>query len=174
MKRASTGRWELLRFETGQHGLNPVSRAFFDVYRCGSTRVAAGESGIRCRSTRVETDQNSLLWGLHSGNAVTNSRISNRVHTELKPHRPGSTRIDLHRNPCQFLMDSGSTVRQRNKFWSCSKCLHRFWFRIDIRIDPVLTALTRINPQCKTALILVVYCIVLYAMACDKVLHPGR
>jgi hypothetical protein len=34
---------------------------------------------------------------------VTNSRISNRVHTELKPHRTGSTRIDPHRNTCQFL-----------------------------------------------------------------------
>jgi hypothetical protein len=33
----------------------------------------------------------------------THSRISNRVHTELKPYRPGFTRIDPHRNPCQFL-----------------------------------------------------------------------
>jgi hypothetical protein len=50
----------------------------------------------------------------------------------------------------------------------------RFPFRIDIRIDPVLTALNRITPQCKTALTLVVYRIILLAMGCDKVLHPGR
>jgi hypothetical protein len=60
------------------------------------------------------------------------------------------------------------------KFWSCSKFLHGFQFRIDIHIDPVLTALTPINPQCKTALTLVVYRIVLVAMGFDKVLHPGR
>jgi hypothetical protein len=79
---------------------------------------------------------------MHFGNAVTHSRISDQVHTELKPHQPGSTRIDPHRNPCQFLMDSGSTIRQRKKFWSCSNFLLGFRLRIDIRIDPVLTTLT--------------------------------
>jgi hypothetical protein len=34
---------------------------------------------------------------------VTHSLISNRVHTVSKPYRPGFTRIDPHRNPCQFL-----------------------------------------------------------------------
>jgi hypothetical protein len=125
------------------NGSTRFHKLFFYVCRCRSTGVGAGESGIRCRSTRVEKGQNSLLWGLHSGNAVTQSRISKRVHTELKPYRPGSTRIDPHRNPCQFLMDSGSTIRRRKKFWSCSKFLHGFWFRSGIRIDPVLTALTR-------------------------------
>jgi hypothetical protein len=87
----------------------------------------------------------------------------------IKTYRPGSTRIDPHRNPCQFLMDSESTMRRRKKFWSCSKFLHGFRFRSGIRIYPVLTALIRINPQCKTALTLVVYCIVLHAMACIRV-----
>jgi hypothetical protein len=155
-------------------GLTQFHKLFFYVCRCGLTRVGAGESGIRCRSTRVEMGQNSLIWGLHSGNAVTHSWISNQVHTEFKPYRPGSTHIDPHRNPCQYLMDSGSTIWRRKKFWSCSKFLHGFQFRIDIRIDPVLTALTRINLQCTTALILVIYCIVLYAVGWDKVLHPGR
>ena len=41
--------------------------------------------------------------------------------------------------------------------------LHGFQLCIDIRIDPVLTALTGINLQCKTALTFVVYCIVLCA-----------
>jgi hypothetical protein len=31
-------------------------------------------------------------------------RILNWVHTELKPHRPDSTSVDRHRNPCQYLM----------------------------------------------------------------------
>jgi hypothetical protein len=144
----------------------------FYVCRCGSTRVSAGESGIRCKFTRVETSQNSLLLGLHSGKAVTHKWISNRVHTE---YRPGSTRIDPHCNPCQFLMDSESMMQRMKKFWSCSNFLHGFRFRSSIRIDPFLTVLTRfyrIDPQCKTALTLVVYCIVLPAMCCDKVLHP--
>jgi hypothetical protein len=34
---------------------------------------------------------------------VTHSRISNRVHTVSIPYRPCFTRIDPHRNPCQFL-----------------------------------------------------------------------
>jgi hypothetical protein len=34
---------------------------------------------------------------------VTHNRISNWVHTVLKSYRPGFTRIDPHRNPCQFL-----------------------------------------------------------------------
>jgi hypothetical protein len=53
-------------------------------------------------------------------------------------------------------------------FWSCSKFLHGFQFRIDTRIDPVLVALTRINPQRNTALTLFVYCIVLHATDFDK------
>jgi hypothetical protein len=125
--------------------------------RNGSTRVwpsftkfsfmfaAAGRQGlVRVKQElQVETGQNSLLWGLHSGNAVTHSQISNRVHTELKPYRPSSTRIDPHCNLCQFLMDSVSTIRRRKKFWSCSKFLHWFRFHIDICIGPVRTALTR-------------------------------
>jgi hypothetical protein len=34
---------------------------------------------------------------------VTHSRISNQVHTEIKLYQPGFTRIDPHRNLCQFL-----------------------------------------------------------------------
>jgi hypothetical protein len=52
--------------------------------------------------------------------------------------------------------------------------LHGFQFCIDIRIDQLLTALTGINLQCKTAFTFVVYCIVLCATGCDKVLHAGR
>jgi hypothetical protein len=71
---------------------------------------------------------------------VTHSRISNHVHTELKPYRPGSTLIepdpygiktvstrfhpywlsstciDPHRNTCQFLRILGATKRWRKHF----------------------------------------------------------
>jgi hypothetical protein len=51
---------------------------------------------------------NALDHAHHSFNAftyatVTRSQISNRVHTVSKPYRPDFTRMDLHRNPCQFL-----------------------------------------------------------------------
>jgi hypothetical protein len=148
-----------------RNGSTRVDRAslhklFLYVCRCGSTRVGAGKTGIRCRSTRVESDQNSLLRGLHSVNAVIHSRISNRIHTELKLYRPGSTRTDPHRNPCQFLMDSESTIRRRKKFWSCSNFYTDF--------DSVLARFEPHQPA------IVVYSIVLHAMGCDKVLHTGR
>jgi hypothetical protein len=63
---------------------------------------------------------------------------------------------------------------EEKKFWSYLEFLHGFQFCINIRIEPVLTALTSINPQRKTALTLAVYCIVLHAMDFDRVLHPGR
>jgi hypothetical protein len=97
---------------------------FFYVCRCESIQVGAGQSGIRCRFTRVETDQNSLLWCLHSGNTVTHSKISNRVHAELKLYRPGSTRIYLHRNACQFL---GPYSRSLRIFRNCGNSAE--WFR---------------------------------------------
>jgi hypothetical protein len=126
-------------YEKGRYGSVGVTAV-----RNGSTRAwpsftsfsfmfaGAGESGIRCRFTRVETRQNGLLWGLHSGNAVTHSRISNRVHMELKPYRPCSTRIDPHCNPCQFLMDSGSMIRRRKKVLVMFKIFTRisipYWY----------------------------------------------
>jgi hypothetical protein len=138
MKKASTGRYESLRFETGQHGFTSFSFIVAAAGRQGSVRM-----NQECMSIRVETGENSLLWGLHYGNAVTHSRFSNRVYTELKPYRPCSTSIYSHRNPYQFLMDSESTKRRRKKVWSCSKFLHGFRFRSSIHIDPVLTALTQ-------------------------------
>jgi hypothetical protein len=139
MKRASTDRQESLRFETGKLGFT----SFFYVCRCRSTRVGAGESGIKCKSTRVETDQNNVLWGLHSGNAITNSRVSNWLHMKLKPYRPSSTLIDPYRNTCQSLMDSGSRIRRRKKVlvmfkiftWISIPYWYPYWHRSN-RIDP--------------------------------------
>jgi hypothetical protein len=83
--------------------------------------------------------------------AVTHSPISNRVHTVSKLHRPGFTRIDPHRNPCQFLRISWLRYGEKT-FWVMFKFfLQIFQFRINIRIEPVRTVSTRFNPQRKTA-----------------------
>jgi hypothetical protein len=53
------------------------------------------------------------------GNATdTNSRISNRVHMELKPL---STLFHPYRNRRHFLTDSGEYHTAAKRFWSCSK-----------------------------------------------------
>jgi hypothetical protein len=57
-------------------------------------------NGLSIRE-RYGYPEQSLSQVLTSINAtVTHSRISNRVHTVSKPHRPGFTRTDPHRNPC--------------------------------------------------------------------------
>jgi hypothetical protein len=38
------------------------------------------------------------------------------VSTRFQPYRPGSTRIDSHRNTCQFLRIPGATIRRRKHF----------------------------------------------------------
>ena len=53
---------------------------------------------------------------VHIYATVIHGRISNRVHTELKPYRPGSIRINTYRNPWEFLMDSWGTIRRRKIF----------------------------------------------------------
>jgi hypothetical protein len=72
---------------------------------------------------------------------VTHSRISNLVHTELKPHRPGSTRIDPV-PPATYHVsipeDSGGYDTDEKIFWSSSKFL-RVSTRTEIRFKSFST-----------------------------------
>jgi hypothetical protein len=86
---------------------------------------------------------------------------------ELKPYRPSSTRIDLHCNPCHSWWIPRVWYSGEKSFGNVQNYYMDF--------DSVLVfVLTRINLQCKTALTLVIYCIVLHAMGCEKFLHLGR
>jgi hypothetical protein len=76
---------------------------------------------------------------------------------ELKPYRPGFTRIDPHRNPCQFLRIPWLRYGEKTFLARVQKFLQGFQFHINIRIEPVRTAPTRFNPQRKTASTLAAY-----------------
>jgi hypothetical protein len=110
-------------------GWTDCHKLFFYVCRCWSTRVNqeldAGPHGSKQFTIHSVTDFEPGQYG-------------------IKPYRPGSTRIDPHRSPCQFLMDSRGTIRRR-KICLCSKFLYGFQFRTDVHIDTVLAALTSLT-----------------------------
>jgi hypothetical protein len=71
---------------------------------------------------------------------------------ELKPYEPGHPQ----RNSCEFLRIPWTTIRRRKYFGHLQNILPGLQIRINIRIDPVQTTLTRLNLQRKTASPLVV------------------
>ena len=71
-----------MRIETGQHGLSRLSQAFFMF-------SVAGRHG----SVRANQELDAGPQGSEQPTIQSHSRISNRVHTELKPYRPVSTRV---------------------------------------------------------------------------------
>jgi hypothetical protein len=82
---------------------------------------------VNCQNRIPFWSTNMAQVGRGSSNfnaTVTHSRISNRVHTELKPYRPSFTRIDPHRNPCQFLRIPYYDTAKK-LFGSCSKIFER-------------------------------------------------
>ena len=78
----------------GSAWVEPVVTSFFFMFS-----VAGRHGSVRA---------NQELDAGPQGSEQSHSRISNRVHTELKPYRPVCTRVDPHCKQCQFLMDSGS------------------------------------------------------------------
>jgi hypothetical protein len=85
---------------------------------------------------------------------VTHSRILNRVHTELKPYRPGSTRTDPV-PPASYHAsipeDSGGYNTAEKTFWSCSKFLC-VWNRVEIRFKSFSTPIDPDVRPCHTPL----------------------
>jgi hypothetical protein len=92
MKRASTGRQESLRFGTGQNGFTSFSFMFTAACWQGSVRVNQ-ELDAGSHGSKEFTMRSAFRECSHTQPDL------NRVHTELKPYRPGSTRIDQHCNP---------------------------------------------------------------------------
>jgi hypothetical protein len=120
---------------------------------------------------------------------VTHSRISNCVHTKLKPYRPGSTRIepgpygiktvstrfhpyrlgstciDPHRNTCQFLRILGATIRWRKHFGNVQNfCASQTVYK---------SVLNPYRPGCKTLSHPIAQRTMQYTTRINAVLHCG-
>jgi hypothetical protein len=94
-------------------------------------------------------DSGFLLTKLHSNATVTHSRISNWVHTISKPYRPGFTRIDPHRNPCQFLWIPWLRYNEQNglvMFKKFCKDFNSVLISVLNRFESHWSASTRIDP----------------------------
>ena len=128
----------------------------FELWFCWQFNVSINFN-IQSRSTQVRTGPNILLWDLHSGNTVTHGRISNQAQTELKPYRPGPTRIDRSVTCVNSWWISGVGYG-REIVLLMLICSHGFQSRIYVCIDPDVIVLACTNPRWKTALILVIYC----------------
>jgi hypothetical protein len=81
MKRVSTGWFESLRFETGQHGLDPIHKLSF-MFAAADHKGRCGDYG-RCRPiTKSAYDQVGLL----RTRPIHTRTIANLTYNEVGPY----------------------------------------------------------------------------------------